>query len=377
MLVLKKKSFYEILEKYREWDFERLFVEISCEDIERALSKSYLGDRDLIALLSPKAQEYIEVLARRSYKLTRQFFGNVMFIYAPLYVSNYCSNGCIYCGFSVFEKFKRKTLSFEEIEKEAEVLRSRGIRHVLLLTGESEMIKVDYIVSVVRLLKKYFDELSIEVYPMDEDDYRKVIESGAEGLTVYQEVYDEEIYSLLHVFGPKRNYLYRLGTPDRGGRAGFREMNIGALLGLAPSRKEMFFVIKHAEYLFETYPDVEVGISFPRLRPIRSGEGFRFKVYEVSDIDMVQFISVARIFLNRVSINISTRESSSFRDNIALLGPTRMSAGSSTAVGGYSSEVESSQFSVSDDRSVEEICSMLRSKGLCPTFVNWMREFNG
>ncbi len=377
MIVISRKSFADILDKYYQWDFDRLFDEVSYEDIERAIFKDYLDDGDLIALLSPKAQSYIEYLAKKSYRITRQFFGNVIFIYAPLYVSDHCVNACLYCGFSVFEKFKRRTLSYDEVSKEAKILADKGIRHVLLLTGESKLVGVDYIVNVVRILKEYFDEVSIEIYPMDEEDYRKVIENGAEGLTVYQEVYDKDIYDKLHVFGPKKNYLYRLETPDRGGRAGFREINIGALLGLAPVRREVFFALKHAQYLFDTYPGLEVGISFPRIRPIHGSSNFSFKVYEVSDIDMVQFITVSRLFLNRVAINISTRESPEFRDNIVLLGPTRMSAGSSTAVGGYSENVNSSQFEISDERTVEEFCSMLKAKSLMPTFVNWVREFNG
>lgn len=375
MEVLSKvRSFADVLERYRDWNFDELFDKVTYGDIERALAKGYLNDYDLISLLSPKAQEYIEFLARKSYKLTRQYFGNVMFLYAPLYVSDHCVNACLYCGFSAFEKFRRRTLNYEEVRKEAEILRSTGIRHVLLLTGESKLVGLNYILDVVKILKEYFDEISIEIYPMDEEDYEKVISSGAEGLTVYQEVYDRDIYDMLHVFGPKKNYLYRLETPDRGGRAGFREINIGALLGLAPVRKEIFFALKHAEYLFETYSDVEVGISFPRLRPISNSNSFRFTVYEVSDVDIVQFIAVARIFLNRISINISTRESPEFRDNITLLGPTKMSAGSSTAVGGYSENNKSGQFDIADSRSVEEFSSMLIQKGLCPTFVNWIKE---
>ncbi|MGC8964641.1 MAG: 2-iminoacetate synthase ThiH [Brevinematia bacterium] len=370
----KSKSFAEVLEKYYVWNFDELFDKVSYDHIERALSKDYLNDYDLISLLSPKAQKYIEFLARKSYILTRQYFGNVMFLYAPLYVSDHCVNACLYCGFSVLERFKRKTLNYDEVKKEAEVLSSTGIRHVLLLTGESKLVGINYITDVIGILKEYFDEVSIEIYPMDEDDYRKVIYAGAEGLTVYQEVYDKEIYDKLHLFGPKKNYLYRLETPDRGGRAGFREINIGALLGLAPVRREVFFALKHAQYLFETYPDVEVGISFPRMRPIHGSNSFKFSLYEVSDIDIVQFITVARLFLNRISINISTREPSEFRDNIALIGPTRMSAGSSTAVGGYSQGERSGQFDISDERSVEEFSQMLISKGLCPTFVNWIKE---
>ncbi|MCX8029325.1 MAG: 2-iminoacetate synthase ThiH [Brevinematales bacterium] len=377
MIILKEKSsFLQILEKYYSWNFEKLFEDVSYDDVEKALTKEYLNDNDLIALLSPKAHKYIELLARKSYKITRQFFGNVIFIYAPLYVSDHCVNACLYCGFSVLEKFKRTTLPLDKVREEAKILRSKGIRHVLLLTGESKLVGVEYITSVIRVLKEYFDEVSIEIYPMDEEDYKKVIESGAEGLIVYQEVYNKEIYDKLHLFGPKKNYTYRLETPDRGCRSGFREINIGALLGLAPVRREVFFVLKHAEYLFETYPNVEIGISFPRMRPIHNSSNFKFDLYPVSDIDLVQFITVARIFLKRVSINISTRESSTFRDNIALLGPTRMSAESSTAVGGYSQNIKSSQFDISDERTIQEFTEMLKSKGLLPTFVNWIKEFH-
>jgi len=143
-------------------------------------------------------------------------------------------------------------LNYDEVRKEAEILSGRGIRHVLLLTGESKLVGVEYICNFVNILKEYFDEVSIEIYPMTEEDYARVIEGGAEGLTVYQEVYDPVIYDRLHVFGPKRDYLFRLETTDRGARSGFREINIGALLGLAPVRKEVFFTLKHAEYIMKT-----------------------------------------------------------------------------------------------------------------------------
>ncbi len=375
MIIIKEKNFADILDYYSRVDVESYFEKVKDSDIENSLLKDYLNDYDLLNLLSPKAQKYLEYLARKSYHITRQFFGNVIFIYAPLYVSDHCVNACLYCGFSVFEKFRRTTLTMEEIRKEAEILRSRGIRHVLLLTGESRFVGLDYIKSTVKLLREYFDEVSIEIYPMTEDEYREVIKSGAEGLTVYQEVYDREIYDKLHVFGPKKNFDFRLETPDRGAKAGFREINIGALLGLAPTRKEVFLLLKHAEYLLDRYPDVELAVSFPRMRPIHGNNNFKFHVYEVTDKDIVQFIVVSRIFLKRVGINISTRETSFFRDNVVPLGVTRMSAGSSTAVGGYSKNIKSSQFEISDDRSVEEVSNMLISRGFCPTFVNWIKEY--
>ena len=374
MQVIVKKSFFGVFQSYRNLGFEEKLTQVSRDDVERALAKDYLSDSDLIALLSPLAKEYLPFMLKKSYFLTRKYFGNVIFIYAPLYVSDHCVNACLYCGFSVFNKFKRRTLNYDEVRKEAEILSGRGIRHVLLLTGESKLVGVEYICNVVKILKEYFDEVSIEIYPMTEEDYSKVIEGGAEGLTVYQEVYDPVIYDRLHVFGPKRDYLFRLETPDRGARAGFREINIGALLGLAPVRKEVFFTLKHAEYIYENYPHVEVAVSFPRIRPIHGKNSFSFDIYDVSDEDILQFVAVARLFLNRVGINISTRETKEFRDNIMLLGPTRMSAGSSTYVGGYSEGKTDGQFDIADNRSVDEFVEAVRSKGLCPTFVNWVKE---
>lgn len=257
----------------------------------------------------------------------------------------------------------------EELKIEAKAISQKGIRHILILTGESRKhSSVDYIKDCVRVMSEYFTSISIEVYPLKEEEYRLLVNSGVDGLTIYQEVYDEDVYKIMHPSGPKKDYRYRLDTPERGCRSGMRSVGIGALMGLANWRTEAFYTVLHAYYLTNKYPDVEISISIPRMRP-HTGN---FEVPSpVSDRDFVQILLAARLLLRHVGITVSTRERSSFRDNLVGLGVTRMSAGSVTEVGGYNEKRGDGQFEISDDRSVEDIRQMLYSKGFQPVFKDW------
>ena len=261
-------------------------------------------------------------------------------------------------------------MKFEEIEREAKEIAKSGIENILLLTGEAKvLVDKEYLKGGIDVLKKYFSSVSIEVMPLDEEDYRYLAEDGLDGLTVYQETYDEKRYAEVHLSGEKRNFRYRLDTPERGAKAGLRTIGIGALLGLGDIRSDAFKTGLHLKYLIDNYPNSEFSISFPR---VNEAEGNLKDSYAVDDITFVQIMLANRIFQPTAGITLSTRESAYMRDNLLQLGITKFSAGSKTEVGGYSHENESTaQFDITDNRSVEEIVEAIRKRGLEPKYKDW------
>lgn len=362
-------SFYQ---KYRNWkklDFENYFEQLTGNDIIEVINKDKLNREDYLKLLSPVAGEYLEEMAQKAHHLTVQNFGRVIFLYAPIYLSNYCSNHCAYCGFNVNNEFERKKLSLKEVEKEAKAVSNRGIKHILLLTGGSRYHSpVSYIKDCVEIVKEYFASIAIEVYALRTEEYQELAETGVDGLTIYQEVYNEKIYDQVHPAGQKKNYKFRLDAPERGCKAGMRNVSIGALLGLDDWRWESFFTGFHAEYLQNKFLEIQVNASVPRLKPHL---GNFEPLSHVKDRNLVQIILALRLFLPRLGINISTREGSELRNNLLPLGVTKVSAGSTTVVGGYTSDKGTGQFDIADKRGVEAVKKLLRDKGYQPVFKNW------
>ncbi len=363
-------SFYDIYRQYEKFDLDGFFT---------GSAQAISGDQPfevkrLLTFLSPKTVPFLEQIAQKAHEITVRNFGKTMQLYTPLYLSNYCTNECIYCGFNVKNPIRRKKLSLREVETEAAFIASTGLKHVLILTGSSrEESPVSYIKDCVEVLKKYFTSISIEIYALTEDEYGELIESGVDGLTIYQEVYDRDIYDSVHLGGPKKDYLFRLDAPERAAKRGIRTINIGVLLGLADWRKEVFFAGLHAKYLQDNFPDTEVGVSLPRIRP-HDGE---FKPeHGVTDANIVQAVVALRTFMPRLGITLSTREDAVFRENLMPLGITKMSAGSTTAVGGHtvkSGSVDKPvQFEIFDERDVDEIKKMLSGKGYQPVLKDWV-----
>lgn len=369
-LEVSRMSYYDELVKWKDFDFEGYFNSVTDEEILKSIEKDKLSVYDYLNLLSPRAKNHIEKMAQRAHKLTRQYFGNAIGLYLPIYVSNYCTSNCIYCGFSKKNHIIRRHMKFEEIEREAKEIAKSGIENILLLTGEAKgLVDKEYLKGGIDVLKKYFSSVSIEVMPLDEEDYRYLAEDGLDGLTVYQETYDEKRYAEVHLSGEKRNFRYRLDTPERGAKAGLRTIGIGALLGLGDIRSDAFKTGLHLKYLIDNYPNSEFSISFPR---VNEAEGNLKDSYAVDDITFVQIILANRIFQPTAGITLSTRESAYMRDNLLQLGITKFSAGSKTEVGGYSHENESTaQFDITDNRSVEEIVEAIRKRGLEPKYKDW------
>ncbi len=360
-------SFYEAMKGYSDLAFDR----VSKADVCQALTKERLTADDFFALLSEKATPFLEQMAERANKLTLRNFGKAILLYTPMYLSNYCANSCTYCGFNIDNKVKRRKLTLEEVETEAKHIASFGFKHILILTGEAKgKTPLSYLKDCVKILKRYFTSISIEIFPLYSDEYKELIDLGIDGLTIYQEVYDEKIYSQVHRSGPKKDYKFRLDAPQRAAEQGIRTLNIGALLGLADFRSESFFAALHANYLQNKYPEIEVSISIPRIQP-HIGE-FKPNAH-VADSNLVQAILAMRLFMPRLGITLSTRESAKLRDNLVPLGVTKMSASSTTSVGGHTiSEENPGQFEISDTRSVTEIKSMLLSKGYQPILKDWV-----
>lgn len=363
-------TFKDIFEQH-QWD--AVIAEILAKtevDVRNALRAEKRTLEDFKALVSPSAKPFLEEMAQESRKITKKRFGNTIQMYAPMYLSNECQNICTYCGFSLTNKIPRRTLTDKEILQEVAYIKTKGYDHILLVTGEANRtVGVEYINNAIQLIKSHFSNITIEVQPLDEEEYELLIENGLYAVLVYQETYHQEEYKKHHPKGRKSNFNYRLETPDRLGRAGVHKIGLGALFGLEDWRADSFFTALHLKYLQKTYWKTKYSISFPRLRP-HSG-GLEPKV-EMTDADLVQLICAYRLLDEDVELSISTRESEVFRNNIVNLGITSISAESKTNPGGYAVEPQSlEQFSISDERSTEEVAAMLQAQGLEVVWKDW------
>lgn len=366
-------SYNSIISRYDNFDFSGYLASVTPEKIDAILLREKLTEHDYLALLSDAAAPFLEKMAQKACRLTRSRFGNVVCIFTPLYISNYCDNACAYCSFARQQNITRRHLSPGEIRAEAERISAIGIRHVLMLTGESRgKASPEYCEAAVRILRGSFSSVSLEIYPLTEEEYRGIIECGADGLTIYQETYDRERYRALHRDGPKQDYEFRLEAPERACRQGMRTVTVGTLLGLSEPVKDSFFAGLHAEYLQNDFPDVEVSLAFPRLRPLVAEYRQEFAV---TDRRLAQTMAAARLFLPAAGITLSTRESADFRDAALSLGVTRMSAGVSTAVGGRSSQEATPQFEIADTRTVDEVKRDLLKNGFQPVMHDWNTRY--
>ncbi|TCO07479.1 2-iminoacetate synthase ThiH [Natronoflexus pectinivorans] len=363
-------SFYNIIQSYNWEDVTASIFSKNEDDVVNALRKDYPGLEDLKALLSPAADAFLEEMAQKSHFITRQRFGNIMQLYIPLYLSNYCENSCVYCGFSGKNRLKRKLLTMEELIEEAKIIRRHSFRHILLVTGEAEKrAGVDYFCHAIETLKPWFSQISLEVQPLETEEYAKLVNAGLHAVYIYQETYNESRYPTYHPAGRKSDFRYRLETPDRLGSAGVRKIGIGNLIGLEDWRTEAWYTALHLSYLRKQWWQVKYSISFPRLRPF-PGEGFQPN-FETTERNLTQLMCAYRLFDHDVELSLSTRESARFRDNAFPIGITAMSAGSKTEPGGYSGSGELEQFAVNDDRTPDVIADMLRQKGMEPVWKDW------
>lgn len=347
-------------------------------------------------LIAPVSDRKLELLAANSRKVTRNHFGKTMRLFAPLYLSNECVNNCSYCGFSRDNAILRTTLTIDQVVKEALHLHQLGFRNLLLVAGEHPKFVSDgYLQKCLDSLKPLIPTLAIEVGPMEDDQYSEIVQHGAEGLVVYQETYQRPTYQTLHTAGPKKNFDWRLDCPERAYAGGFRRIGIGALFGLADWKREAIALANHLEYLYKHCWKAQFTVAFPRMRPYAGNYEYQANPgLFLSDRALLQLVVAFRLTFPHVGIVLSTREPASFRDAIATLGITTMSAGAKTEPGGYTGaghddlhltvrgrrvEMESpsgcekatEQFQISDSRSPAQVAAMLREQGLDPVWKDW------
>lgn len=327
---------------------------------------------DIPDIFKSGSKELLGELASQASETTKQYFGRTIGLYAPIYISNYCDNYCVYCGFNSKNNITRKKLSFEEIEKECLTLKKIGIQNILILTGESRnQSPVSFIKGSVLIAKKYFPNISLEIYPLETEEYKELFLAGVDGIALYQETYNRHRYEELHLEGKKKDYDYRLNAVERIAKSGIRRISMGVLLGLSDWKEDVYALFSHLDDLWRKFPGIEYSLSFPRLLKITNDANLYAKV---DDFDMLKIVSAARILFPRVGINLSTRESAYFRDKILSFGITSISAGSSTVVGGYNSiKKNDGQFETNDKRPLKDIKAMLIENGFDPVITDWRR----
>ena len=371
-------SFVNVLNRLSWEDTKASILAKTAGDVERALSRPVgkLSLEDFQALISPVAQNYLEQLAAISHARTVERFGYTQKMYAPLYLSNVCSNICTYCGFSANNKVPRKILNEAEIGQELDAVKALGMDHVLFVTGEANLrVGVPYLSRAFELAREKFSSISMEVQPMEQDGYETLMQSGLSAVLVYQETYNRESYAKYHPKGMKSNFDYRLETPDRLGRAGMKKIGMGALYGLDDWRTDSFMVATHLRYMEQTYWKTKYSLSFPRIRP---HEGEFEPVSVMTDKDLVQLICAYRMLSAEVELSMSTRERPIFRDHAYKLGITTLSAGSKTNPGGYAVDPQTlEQFEISDERSPAEVAAMLKAGGYEVVWKDWDSTYDG
>lgn len=370
MEVLESDVMTQVLAAMNQYDYEKY----TAEDVRLALANDIRTPKDFGALLSPAAAPFLEEMAQLAQQETRKHFGNSVYMFTPIYISNYCENYCIYCGFNCRNKIQRAKLTYEEIEKEMEAIAATGLEEILILVGESrKQSDVEYLGEACKIARRYFKMVGLEVYPMNSDEYAYLHECGADYVTVFQETYDSDKYETLHLGGHKRVFPYRVNAQERALKGGMRGVGFGALLGLADFRKDAFATGIHAWLLQRKYPQAEIAFSCPRLRPIINNDKINPK--DVHEAQLLQVITAYRLFMPFAGITISTRESARFRDNIVTIAATKISAGVSTGVGSHVEELEDKgdeQFEIDDSRGVAEIHQMLLEWGMQPVMNDYV-----
>ena len=365
-----------VMEQMESYDCEKY----TAKDVKAALEHEICSIEDFKALLSPAAEPFLEQMARRARQETSRHFGNTVYLFTPLYIANYCENYCVYCGFNCYNHIHRMKLSMEQIEHEMKIIADSGMEEILILTGESRAKSdVKYIGEACKLARKYFRNVGLEIYPVNTDEYRYLHECGADYVTVFQETYDTDKYETLHLMGHKRVWPYRFNAQERALRGGMRGVAFSALLGLSDFRKDALASALHVYYLQRKYPQAEMSLSCPRLRPIINND--KINPLDVHETQLCQILCAYRIFLPFVGITVSSRESARFRDGIAKIAATKISAGVSTGIGDHESKYSGKeaqgdqgdeQFEIDDDRSLETMYQDMAEEGLQPVLNDYI-----
>ena len=366
----------KVMSQMNSYDYSRY----TAKDVKAALEHENCTIEDFKALLSPAAEPFLEQMAQKARLETGKHFGNTVYLFTPLYIANYCENYCVYCGFNCYNHINRMKLTMEQIEHEMKIIADSGMEEILILTGESHtMSDVHYIGEACKLARKYFRMVGLEIYPVNTEDYCYLHECGADYVTVFQETYDTEKYETLHLMRHKRVWPYRFDAQERALRGGMRGVAFSALLGLSDFRKDALASALHVYYLQRKYPQAEMSLSCPRLRPIINND--RINPLDVHEKQLCQIICAYRIFLPYVGITVSSRESASFRNGIVKIAATKVSAGVSTGIGDHESKYTGKesdgtegdeQFEINDSRSFDKMYQDISKDGLQPVLNDYL-----
>ena len=371
----------DIKDKVRSAMLSYDYEKYTPQDVKRALSHESCSIEDFKALLSPAAAPFLEKMARKAEEITKNHFGNTVYIFTPIYIANYCQNYCVYCGFNCYNNIKRKKLSFEEVEQEMKVIADTGMEEILILTGESRKYSdVNYIGEAVKIAKKYFRNIGIEIYPVNTDEYKYLHECGVDYVTVFQETYNPDKYETLHLMGHKRVWPYRFDAQERAIMGGMRGAGFSALLGLDNFRHDALATALHVYYINRKYPHAELSLSCPRLRPIVNNDKINPK--DVGERERCQVLCAYRIFLPFAGITVSSRESAEFRNGITKICATKVSAGVSTGIGDHEEKYDGKecgdddagdeQFEINDGRSFDKMYKDMENGGLQPVLNDYI-----
>ena len=366
----------KVLSEMNSYDDSRY----TAKDVRAALEHENCTIEDFKALLSPAAEPFLEQMAQRARLETSKHFGNTVYMFTPLYIANYCENYCVYCGFNCYNNISRMKLNMEQIEREMQIISDSGMEEILILTGESRsQSNIQYIGEACKLARKYFRMVGLEIYPVNTDEYQYLHECGADYVTVFQETYDSDRYSELHLLGHKRVYPYRFDAQERALMGGMRGVACSALLGLSDFRKDALASALHVYFLQRKYPHAEMSLSCPRLRPIINND--QINPLDVHETQLCQIICAYRIFLPFVGITVSSRESESFRNGIVKIAATKVSAGVSTGIGDHESKYNGKeadgtegdeQFEINDGRSLDVMYKDIAAEGLQPVLNDYI-----
>ncbi len=375
--MIQTNHFRDLLTEWPPEKVQALIQSRTERDVAAALGASGQFDpRHLAALVSPAAEPFLEPLAQLSAQWTRQRFGNAVQFFAPLYVSNYCCNGCLYCGFNRDTRSTvRRALTLDEAVAEAECLAAQGFGHILLVAGEDlKNTPPAYFAELTRRIRPRFASVQIEIYSLSLADYRLLVDAGVDGMTMFQETYNPTVYAHYHPSGPKRDYANRIDSFERAAQSGLTFVGLGSLLGINDWREEAFYLGLHAAYLQKRYWRTSVALSFPRMRPAHGGQP---PAHPVSDANLVQLMCALRTQLPDVTMTLSTREAAGFRESLVRLAVTKLSAGAKTTPGGYTEKTEAeAQFEVADQRSLQEVAAAVAAIGFDPVMKDWDRAYS-
>ncbi|MBE6913001.1 MAG: 2-iminoacetate synthase ThiH [Ruminococcaceae bacterium] len=376
MEIIESDVCKNVIEQMDSFDYSK-YTE---KDVKAALRHDKCTIEDFKALLSPAAEPFLEQMAEKARLETSKHFGNTVYLFTPLYIANYCENYCVYCGFNCYNHIKRMKLSMEQIEKEMKVIADSGMEEILILTGESRsQSDVNYIGEACKLARKYFRMVGLEIYPVNTDEYKYLHECGADYVTVFQETYDKDKYEKLHLLGHKRVWPYRFDAQERALMGGMRGVAFSALLGLSDFRKDALASALHVYYLQRKYPQAEMSLSCPRLRPIINND--KISPLDVHETELCQILCAYRIFLPFVGITVSSRESARFRNGIVKIAATKVSAGVSTGIGDHESKYTGKesdnvqgdeQFEIDDNRSLDKMYKDIEDEGLQPVLNDYL-----